>query len=223
MKNKISHIYIFFSCIGLLFLIIGIVVAINYKNNIDNSKKISAIITDIKEYKVHVEYNVDGTIYNNVLNYYSNGMHIGKKIDIRYNLDNPNKIYAGQIFIIIIFSLLGFIFFMIGIIPSIVKILKNKKNLKLKQTGRKILAEIDCVEKDYRYSFNGRHSYIIKACYKDEINCKVYFFESNRIWFDAEEIIDKFNISTIPVYIDNNNFNKYFVDYEEIGRYIKNS
>ena len=40
---------------------------------------------------------------------------------------------------------------------------------------------------------------------------------------DYEKIIDKFNISTIPVYIDNNNFNKYFVDYEEIGRYIKNS
>ena len=232
MKNKEIPIYIFFTCIGLLFLIIGIIIGINYKNNLNKTKEISAIITDIQmesssdgetSHKVYVEYIVDGTVYNNVLGYYSAGMNIGKKIDIRYDLNNPNKIYAGEIFLAIIFSVIGFIVIMVGIIPLIVIILKNKNNINLKQTGRKIFAEIDCVENDYSYSVNGRHPCIIKACYKDEINCKVYFFESNRIWFDVEKIIDEFNINTITVYISNNDFNKYFVDYEEIEKYTKSS
>lgn len=230
-KNEIS-VNIFFAFLGLLFLIVGIIIGINYKNNLNKTKEISATITDIQSessshnetsYKVYVEYIVDGTKYNNVLGYFSSNMYIGKKIDIRYNLDDPNKIYAGEVTATILFIGGGLISFMAGIIPFVIQNSKNRKFLKLKKNGRKIFAEIECVEIDYSYSVNGQHPYIIKACYKDEINCEVYIFYSNRIWFDAEKIIEEFNISTIPVYIYNNDFNKYFVDHEEIEKYIKSS
>ena len=115
----------------------------------------------------------------------------------------------------------GGIFFAIGCF-ILYRGIKSSSLKKLKEYGRRIDAKIDDVSLNTNYSVNGHHPYIIDCSYFNEIEDKVYSFTSQNIWTNIQPIIDAKNIATIPVYIDENDSSKYFVDISIFDNYIGN-
>lgn len=90
------------------------------------------------------------------------------------------------------------------------------------RTGKKIEAIMDNVSVKTNYSINGKHPYILECSYVDLKIGAVYFFKNNFIWYPIEAILGKYNITTVPVYVNNQNFKKYYVDITIFEKYLEN-
>jgi hypothetical protein len=51
---------------------------------------------------------------------------------------------------------------------------------------------------------------------------KLYTFKSEYFWQDVTPILQRYNITTIPVYINPNNYKEYVVDISQIKNYLGN-
>lgn len=225
-------IFLAFAVIGLVFLIVGVLF---YQDISKKEKKwiqTEATIVDIqsavhldgdRSYNVVVEFQVESKTYRSDLSEWNSTMKIGKKVSIYYNPNNPYEIIGnGFSFTYVIFMMLGSIFEIIGLIPLVHLYGKNLFKRKLKKNGRKIEATIDDVTLKMNYSVNGRHPYILKCSFVDPTDGKIYFFKSGHIWYNVEELINQYEIETIPVYIEPNHPQKYIVDIEIFDQYIGN-
>ncbi len=69
-------------------------------------------------YTPYVKYVVDNVTYETSLNYYTSTMHQGDSITIYYNENNPNdiKVNEGSILVLVSLSVMGFIFFIAGVV-----------------------------------------------------------------------------------------------------------
>lgn len=115
-------------------------------------------------------------------------------------------------FICIPFLAVGGTFFLIGICFLIWEI-KNKKMVKrLIENGNFIWAQITEVAPNYNVTVNGRHPYIVYCQFQD-VEGTVHIFKSRDINFDPQTL---FKSEQVRVYVDNNNYKKYFVDIDEI-------
>lgn len=236
MKNNKNNLIqfilpIIFIAVGLLIIILGIYFNIEASKFMKNAIKTTAEITKITtshdsdgdvSHSVQVIFYVDNKEFGGTLGYYSSDMYEGKIINIYYEPQNPNNFRSDNSnmanFILIPF---GIIFFFVGcfiLCPGI----KSISLKKLKEYGRRIDAKIDDVSLNTNYSVNGYHPYIIDCSYFSEIEDKVYSFTSQNVWTNIQPIIDAKNITTIPVYIDENDSSKYFVDISIFDDYIGN-
>ncbi len=146
-ENKIENlIWILFASVGAIFVIIGFVVSLNIFND-KNKVNTVGTITEISSYSrddnrnhdVYVSYIVDGKEYESRLYSYSSSFYEGKKINIYYDKENPNKIGVKSLdLLFLIFPGIGLIFLIIGGTGILIK--KNKKKLekKLKENGKLI-------------------------------------------------------------------------------------
>ncbi len=82
------------------------------------------------------------------------------------------------------------------------------------EKGRRIMAVVDSIEVNTSYRVNGRHPYVIYCTYTDISTGIQYKYKSNNLWTDPTEIYTPG--MDIPVYIDGNNYSKYFVDAETL-------
>ncbi len=234
-NNKNTFIQFIFPSIFITvgFFIMALAIFLNIqnskfmKNAIDATAEITKITTsrdsdgDVS-HLVQVIFHVDGKSYGGNLGYYSSDMYEGKTINIYYDPQNPNNFKSNSSniasFIMIPF---GGIFFAVGCF-ILYRGIKSSSLKKLKEYGRRIDAKIDDVSFNTSYSVNGRNPYVIECSYFNEIEDKVYSFTSQNIWTNIQPIIDAKNITTIPVYIDENNPSKYFVDISIFDNYIGN-
>lgn len=123
-------IWIIFSILGSVFLVIGLGVCSNIFNK-DNKVETIGTISNMYSYRnsdgdtnynVFVTYIVDGVEYESRLNGYSSNFYEGKRIKIYYDKNNPNKIGSESLdLLFLLFPGIGFIFAMIGIIRNIYK------------------------------------------------------------------------------------------------------
>lgn len=110
-----------FIVFGLIFAIIGGVLAFTSNNKAKTFKEVEAVISSIVEtssdsYTTYVDYEVDGVQYSHVaLDTYSSNYFVGKKITIYYNPSNPNEITDLNTT-----SILAYIFIAIGSVAAIV-------------------------------------------------------------------------------------------------------
>lgn len=220
-----------FIAVGLLIIILGIYLNIENSKFMKTALQTEAEITNIATHRdsdgdtthsVDVVFYVNGKEYEGELGAYSSNMYEGKTITVYYDPQNPNHFKSASSniasFIMIPF---GGIFFAVGCF-ILYRGIKSSSLKKLKESGRRIDAKIDDVSLNTNYSVNGRHPYIIDCSYFDEIEDKVYSFTSQNIWTNIQPIIDAKNITTIPVYIDENDSSKYFVDISIFNNYIGN-
>lgn len=220
-----------FIAIGLLIIALAIFLNIQNSKFMENAIETTAEITQITTsrdsdgdttHSVQVIFYIDGKEYEGNLGYYSSDMYKGKTVNIYYDPQNPNNFKSASSniasFIMIPF---GGIFFAVGCF-ILYRGIKSSSLKKLKESGRRIDAKIDDVSLNTNYSVNGRHPYIIDCSYFNEIEDKVYSFTSQNIWTNIQPIIDAKNITTIPVYIDENDSSKYFVDISVFDNYIGN-
>ena len=227
--NKIEKIVSsVFMLIGIILIIVGVVI-FNYTENFkENGIETVAEITGIHRYKqsandygkntqVYVKYKVDGREYDQKLKYYVSDMQIGQEVRIYYNPNNPSSIQSaeGRSIVTLIPFGLGIIFFLIGIIILVIKGNKKKLKTRLVENGRKVYADIDEVTINWGYSVNRKHPYNI-ICKWQESSGNIYLFKSENVWFEPDSIIEARNIKQLPVYIDEDDFKKYYVEIDSI-------
>lgn len=228
MKDNILG--IFFALFGGIFLAVGIVICMTTFD--PNNVKIdtTAVITEITtrrdsdgdtHYDVFVEYDVDGKRYESELNFYSSGYYEGKAIDIYYLEKNPNEVgtHSGD-YMVFMFPAFGLLFFSIGIGIVISNIAKKINNKKLKENGTCVYATYTETVYNTSYTVNGRSPYYIVCSWTNPSDGKMYMFKSNNVWFNPEPLIRQSNVTTFPVYIDETNPKKYFLDVDAINNNV---
>lgn len=229
----------FFKFIGIFFLTLGILaigIGVYFKIDIESFKKnaveTEATITHIDSkrhsdgdtsYVVKVSFLVDGQEYGGDLNYYSSSMYVGKKEKIYYDSSNPNHFKSGDdSFVTWIFILVGTIASVVGGGCLIYIIRKNKKKDKLLAYNYVIHANIVGFNLDTSVSINGRNPYRMEATYINPADGKLYTYKSDALWADLSPVLAQRQITTIPVYVNPNNFSEYYVDIRELQNYIGN-
>ena len=220
-----------FAGMGILFLIIGIAFFVVSKKNLDRYRemgvKTEGVISSIhttrslsnrRGYRTTVLVTFttnDGIEITKGINYYSSNMYTGMPIELYYDPDNPQNfvLESGilEILFPLIFSGLGSIFLIIGI----VLIKKNndlmKRKNKLISDGYSVMAEIFEVYNNMAIKINGRSPFVINAKYSE--NGKNYIFKSQNIWFDPSPFLN----TNIRVYLDKHDYSIYYFDAESLA------
>lgn len=229
-KNLNNALCIVLCTVGFIFIIIGIVNinTINSKNRVETIGIITNIDTyiytkdyeDYKDYEerhvVYVKYKIDEKEYmSRTTNYYSSSFYVGKEVKLYYNKDNPNQVIIKES--IILFSVIGTIFFTIGILGIICGIRKEIKQKNLIKNGKRIDAQY-VKTRIGNYVINGNHPYFIVCEWDNPEDNKKYIFKSSNIWLsiDPERVIKNKKIKTFPVYINPKNKKQYVIDIKQL-------
>jgi len=214
---------------GLLFLTLGIYAVFSRYISKDNRVYTTAIIEKITTYRdndgdihhnVFILYEVNGFAYEAKIGYLATYRE-GQEVEVYYDKNNPKKVQTESDNIgWLIFLILPLIVIVIGA-SGIAKIIKRKKKLKqLKTTGKTIYATYIATELNTSYSVNGKNPYTIICEWNDSTTNKKYIFESENLWFNPEEYIQRNNITTFPVIINPDNIEEYVIDVSVIKNNI---
>ncbi|MDD6571931.1 MAG: DUF3592 domain-containing protein [Thermoflexaceae bacterium] len=227
MKTKFTEKIIFgiFFVVGLFLICIGIGMLANSIKISEKAVTTTATISRIESYKdsddeiqhrVYLCYQVDGENYADVpFGEYSSNMYEGKTIKIQYVPEKPGKPYgSGGLWIApVVLLLMGLIFGAVGGTGFAVPIIKSRKQKQLLCNGKCLHATVERITLNTSYSVNGRHPYIVFCTYHDEYEDVVYRFKSGNIWNDPE--ITTPVGSVIDVYVNPQDYGKYYVDTEK--------
>ena len=186
-KNPLLFIWGIFAILGIVFIIIGLVAGNIVSIKKENRVKTQAIITEIDRkrdadgdtsYNVWVQYEVQGKLYEEELGAYSSTYSEGKEIEVVYDKTDPHKVRAEfeSWLFILIFSGLGSVFAIIGIIGLIVVLAKNAKKKEVEKTGSIIYATYLDVEMNTAIAINGKHPFNIICSWLNPEDNKTYIF-----------------------------------------------
>lgn len=110
------------------------------------------------------------------------------------------------------FGGMGLLFFCLGI-GFLLGIGKYKRNAqRLLDNGNYVIAEIFDISQNYNVSVNGRHPFVV-SCKYEAMDGAVHIFKSRYLYFNPEMLLKN---NVVRVYVDNNNFKKYYVDIDEV-------
>ena len=136
--NGKQIVFSMFTIIGLILLVVGTVICIKV---FDYSDKVetTAIITDFETYqeyangrthtrhKTHIEYDIEGYSYTNVVKMYSSSWNVGDEIEIYYDIDDPQNVGSKDTdWVLLVIPCLGLMFFGLG---SITLFVSRKKQM----------------------------------------------------------------------------------------------
>lgn len=234
MRAKITEwiLSVVFFIIGAGIMVLGVYIQIDSRSFQKEAVKASAKITEINErrdsdgdivHDVYVAFTVDGERYSGALGEYSVGMREGGITTVYYKPDNPGNFRGPSSgFLGLIITGFGLIFFLVGGLQVFFKIKNRISANKLLETGRRVDANIDSVTYNYSYRVNGRHPMVIQCTYVDPFSRKVFTFQSENLWFNAEAVIQSAGLATMPVYMDEAKPSRYYVDTDILKNYLGN-
>ncbi|XKM13833.1 hypothetical protein RCS94_01330 [Orbaceae bacterium ac157xtp] len=111
---------------------------------------------------------------------------------------------------ILVLSIMGGAFFLVGAVPLFILYKKNAVKKDLLKNGRPVPAKVKSVYYNEALQVNGRSPFVIECHWVDPSNpSSLHIFKSHNIWFDPSDFIRSENIT---VYIDQNNPKRYYVD-----------
>lgn len=221
-----------FSVLGIITIAIGIYLFYSENEFRKTNIKKEATITSIRQsidsngdvtYHVYIEFWVDGNYYEGRLNTYSSDMYVGAQQTIYYDPENPNNFRAeisSWIYLLLLF--MGVIFFFIGSLFFFFLLHNKKRKQKVLSYNYIIQASIVGVKLNRTFQVNGRNPYYIEANYISPIDGKLYTYKSESIWQEVTPILTMRQITTIPVYVNPNNYAQYYVDIQSITQYLGN-
>ena len=108
------------------------------------------------------------------------------------------------------FTLIGSVFFFVGISLLVICIRQRKRIKALLQNGRKIYATITGIKEDTSIEINHRHPYRVICEYEDPYSGEKKFFMSKSFLMDLSGCIG----ATVPVYLDPDGGPLYCVDFD---------
>lgn len=95
--DKVQKVSIIISIVGLVIFFIGVFISIKFIFlDVYRKEKTYAIITNMPEGKIDIEYEVNDRVYKKRLNMTSSTYYMGKKIKIYYDKNNPRKIVVAS-------------------------------------------------------------------------------------------------------------------------------
>lgn len=216
-----------FSIIGLSILAGGFVLYGAQARQLDQYTEIKAQIVYIEEYRdfdgdishnVRVRYEFEGEEYTGVLTYYASSMREGDIVNVYIDPDNPHNYYSpeGAWMILVVFSILGGTFFLIGAGFLIFLISRRLRKKKLLRDGDRVYAQIDNVFTNRNVQTNGRHPVRIDCSWRDPADGVTYHFRSDNLWKDPTPILERQNITQLPVYLNPDKKKEYVVSLEPL-------
>ena len=218
-KNPTLLIFLMFATIGVILFGIGIALFVSDKNFKSTAKETEAKITDIytsrdsdgdTSHTVYVSYSIKGQEYSGRLNYYTSGMREGQNVTIYYDPANPGDFRGGGAAVALyILGIMGIVFFIVGFIGLRSQIKRKAMKKRMLTTGTKIYATMTDVVPG-NVSVNGRPCMHIICEYKNESTGTLYIFKSDGVWASIPHMTT--GASRVPVYVDYNDYTKYYVD-----------
>lgn len=128
--------FLSFAVLGAILLAAWTVMLFDYFEFIKTAEEATATITYIETYKdsdgdtehrVFVKYYVGGQEYEVKISYWAITMAVGKTVNVLYNPNDPNDFRLDAFSYGWLFPVVGTLFLLTGIIPSI-KILKRRSS-----------------------------------------------------------------------------------------------
>lgn len=182
----------------------------------------SAYDDDGKEhFSVFVSYEYNGKKYEDIrINSYSSSMHMGKKMSLYCDPENPGHVEVGSMlfFPSVFLLIMGAAFALIGGGITIRTMVVSFQRKKINEQGISIYATVEEIIYDTSVAVNGRHPYTIICTYRDDYKDITYRFKSQNLWFDPSPVLPV--ESTIEVKVDANDYSKYYVNVEEATKRI---
>lgn len=225
-NSKELSTYLVFAVVGMIFLIVGIFLTYNTLFSKTEKIQTTGIITSIErerntddDYEVWVQYDADGRTYESELGAYVSSFYEGQTIDIYYEKENPKKIGTeGTDLIVLMFPAIGLITVGLGVGGFISKMKRKKEIEELKANGQLIHATFVEATKNMAYAINGRHPYNVFAEWMNPMDGRTYTFKSENVWGNTWDMIGEYGnaIKEIPVYVDKENAEKYYMDLDSI-------
>ena len=117
-----------------------------------------------------------------------------------------------------IFSGIGLIFFLIGILFLMIQLSKKKMSQRLLENGNYVVAEIFDITQEYNVTVNGRHPFVINCKY-EAMDRTIHIFKSKYLYYNPKSLLKN---NAVRVYVDNNNYKKYYVDIDEVLPKVEN-
>lgn len=224
LKKVFMQVGIIFSLMGAVLLAVGMVIHAANASFMENAETTRAEITDIvrhhhyrkgkdgNDYDVWIEYTVDGKTYNSRINSYDSSMYVGKEIEVFYDPENPSDVWTDSNVGIIIFTAIGGLFFVLGIIFLVSAIIKGRKIKLLKQNGEALTGTIINVCMNTNVRINNRHPYKAECKVISPYDGEEYLYSSENINSDISHFVGM----TVTVFVDKNDKSKYYVDMDEL-------
>lgn len=210
---------------GLIFLIVGLLMAIPAFSNNDKKVFIEGTISQIEshgddEYTVYVRYTIDQTEYEAILNGYSSSFYVGKTIKIYYQIDDYLKIGCRQLdYLFLIFPIIGGLIVLAGLIVLSYQFNKKRQKKKLMEQGEYVMAEIIGVKENIHYAVNNRHPAVIECQSMFPFQDQKITFKSENIWVDVaiiQQILEEYQIQTLRVFYTIQKKKQYYVEIDPI-------
>lgn len=110
------------------------------------------------------------------------------------------------------FGGMGLLFFTLGLVFIITLGNKKRTSQRLLDNGNYVVAEIFDISQNYNVSVNGRHPFVV-SCKYEAMDGAVHIFKSRYLYFNPEPLLKN---NVVRVYVDNDNFKKYYVDIDEV-------
>ena len=200
--------------IGYLLLAIAAFWYFNIKSTIDSYELTNGIVIEADDTAVILFKDKNGKEieFETTISCEPPCYSLNESVDIYYNPNNPENEHEikGTLLWIgpLIVGSTGFLFFIIGFILMMINLFRNKKEKYLREHGVELKTEyVSCTE-NRNIAVNGKHPYIIRTKWFDNISKKTHNFKSINIWnltnFDRNK--------EITVFVDVNDYNKYFMD-----------
>ena len=141
----------------------------------------------------------DTVIFKGHVGSYPPKYYKGQAVPVRYRPEDPQKARiddnSGLFLLAAIFSGIGGLFFLLGLIILWTIIRKNRGQKWLQLHGQSISAEVTGIEKDRSYTKNGLNPYRIEAQWQHPEHGTVHVFRSEAIWFDPTPFVHQRHVS----------------------------
>lgn len=119
---------------------------------------------------------------------------------------------TGEWLFLLAFGSSGLPFLIVGIVFICIVSAKKRKKARLLENGRRIYTRFNTVDYNYAVRINYAHPRIVLSSYEDPSG-KIYMFKSENLKFDPTEYLQG---KQIPVYVDGDNFKKYYMDLDSV-------
>jgi len=107
---------------------------------------------------------------------------------------------------------MGLLFFSLGLVFLITLGNQKKNARRLLENGNYVVAEIFDISQNYNVSVNNKHPFVV-SCKYEAVDGTVHIFKSRYLYFNPEPLLKN---NVVRVYVDNDNFKKYYVDIDEV-------
>ena len=216
-KKVFSSASLVFSLIGIFFIVFFGLVGFSYLDTYRHRVKVEGVVSeiDLSERTTYVRYTASEATIEVPFTIIDSEFKEGTKVVVYYNESDPTDAFLKEeIVSIFYFFVVGIGLLLVGLIFYFKKLYKRIEAEHLKNHGKLIKTKISKIEINDTAPFTKSKPYRL-ICEYEEMG-KRYRFINHEIWFDIEKIVKKKKIKTIDVYVNKNNYKKYYMDLSKL-------